>query len=129
MNFFAVIPETVSTEKVKILLKTLKDLQNFYNKIAELLDAEPQEMKVDQKQLLIKKYSKNISDIIKSAIKDLAALVDVDSEIIFKCIFDDVKIFENKKINLIIDDANAIYEKGNELLERISMILERMEYY
>ena len=90
------------------------------------MDAESQE--TEQKQLLIKKLSKSISDAMKEAIKDLADLIDVDSEIIFKCIFDDVKVFENKKINLIIEEANEIYEKGNDLMERISMILERRGY-
>ncbi|CAG9810974.1 unnamed protein product [Chironomus riparius] len=124
-----VVPEIISTEKSKISSKTLKNLQNFYNEITDLMDVESQDMEVEQKQLLIKKLSKNMSDTMKSAIKELATLVDVDSEIIFKCIFDDVKIFENKKINLIIDAANEIYEKGNELMERISMVMERMEYY
>jgi len=90
------------------------------------MDAESQE--TEQKQLLIKKLSKSISDAMKEAIKDLAALIDVDSEIIFKCIFDDVKVFENDKINLIIEEANEIYEKGNDLLERILMTLERRKY-
>jgi acyl CoA:acetate/3-ketoacid CoA transferase len=57
---------------------------------------------------------------MKTGLNDLAALADDGLDNLLKCIFNDMTIGENQKLNLVINEAAEIYETGNGILTEIS---------
>ncbi|KAG5668889.1 hypothetical protein PVAND_016809 [Polypedilum vanderplanki] len=121
---FKVIPAIVQNEKIKILIDTLDSIDNCFDKVENILQHRKKHSTSNEsdKKVRIETLGRKVSDIMREGIYRLALLVDVEFETLLKMIFDEEKIHENDKILLVLKEADEIYDKGNEVLEKIAKI-------
>lgn len=113
----------VRSERVKIVSATLASINQSFDKIKNTSTHSNRGIITGAS---IERLGRQISQAMRDGINNLAVLIDVEFETLLKLIFDDVGTHENRKINLVLTEANEIYEKGNEVLEEISLIASEM---
>lgn len=70
---------------------------------------------------IIDTFGRKISHAMKSGIKRLSKMVDLQFDVVLRHIFDDeFDDFNERKMDLIENEVNEIFETGNEALESIS---------
>lgn len=130
---FSLISEVIDpldVKKKKILRKTLTEIDKLNSEVMEIIEKKSEifgsenftksheKFKIYSK---INSLSAAISDSMKSGIIELSVLIGVESEMVFRSIFGDEAARENEKVNLILKEAEEIYEHGNEVIEKLSI--------
>lgn len=130
---FSLISEVIDpldVKKKKILRKTLTEIDKLNSEVMEIIEKKSEIFgsenftKSHEKSKIYSKInslSAAISDSMKSGIIELSVLIGVESEMVFRSIFGDEAARENEKVNLILKEAEEIYEHGNEVIEKLSI--------
>lgn len=104
------IPSIVYVERKHILSVTLDEIDHNYEDAMRHEDVPS-----------IDFFGRSISHAMKSGIRELANLVDLEFDVVLKRLFDEEFYdFNERKMNLVEKEVAEIYERGNHALDDIS---------